>query len=293
MTETGQWYKISFRLSGSLHVGSGRWGFVLPCRPYVPGWTLWGALVVLLKKTGRWPGGYGEIGRAVNERCWLGHFFLEMNQDNRTYRHLPAVDRNKGGKTVFAWRDNDENPVDTLSSPTFFRHGVVRSNEQNQDSLGRLFLTESVQARQDASYRLRGIIFYDGINNEPPFHVKDRLHIGGNRQVSGAEITCLTVEPLDDSDKNEEERNNLLRFQHLRCDPANSSLALTGELERIVLRRTRSANGEKSDGFGQHFVDWGIHLAPGWQEALEHQYKPTFDKNGEFRHGTVQPKWSI
>ncbi|RWX48178.1 hypothetical protein H206_05298 [Candidatus Electrothrix aarhusensis] len=39
MTETGQWYKISFRLSGSLHVGSGRWGFVLPCRPYVPGWT--------------------------------------------------------------------------------------------------------------------------------------------------------------------------------------------------------------------------------------------------------------
>jgi hypothetical protein len=34
------WQQVSFRLSGSLFVGSGKWGFVLPCRPYLPGWTL-------------------------------------------------------------------------------------------------------------------------------------------------------------------------------------------------------------------------------------------------------------
>ncbi|MCI5168779.1 MAG: hypothetical protein D3903_22480 [Candidatus Electrothrix sp. GM3_4] len=120
MTEHGQWYKVTFSLSGSLHVGSGRWGFVLPCRPYVPGWTLWGALVVLLKKTGRWPGGYGEIGRAVNEHCWLGHFFLEMNKDNRTYRYLPVVDRNQGGKTVFTWRRWPEKKGDHPYHPSLF-----------------------------------------------------------------------------------------------------------------------------------------------------------------------------
>lgn len=150
MTEHGQWYKVTFTLSGSLHVGSGRWGFVLPCRPYVPGWTLWGALVVHLKKTGRWPGGYGEIGQAVNEHCWLGHLFLETDMGDNTYRYLPAVDWNKRGKTMFAWRDNLDQPADHLHPPTLFRHGVVRSHEQDQDSLGRLFLTESVQARQKA-----------------------------------------------------------------------------------------------------------------------------------------------
>ena len=246
MTEHGQWYKVTFTLSGSLHVGSGRWGFVLPCRPYVPGWTLWGALVVLLKKTERWPGGYGEIGQAVNKHCWLGHLFLETDMDGDTYRYLPAVDQDKGGKTVFAWRDNLDQPADHLHPPTLFRHGVVRSHEQDQNSLGRLFLTESVQVRQKPPYRLSGIFYYDRAENKPLFQIKDHLHIGGNRQVSGAEITCRTVQPLTDNDKNEVEKNNLLHLQHLRCDPANSSLALTGELERIVLRRTRSACGNIS-----------------------------------------------
>lgn len=96
------------------------------------------------------------------------------------------------------------------------------------------------------------------------------------------------MQTLDDNDENEVEKNNLLHLQHLRCDPANSSLALTGELERIVLRRTRSANGEKTSRFGQHFVDWGIHLAPGWEGPREQRYKPILDKKRESRHGTVQ-----
>ncbi|MCI5137481.1 MAG: hypothetical protein D3922_03490 [Candidatus Electrothrix sp. AR1] len=279
---------MTFTLSGSLHVGSGRWGFVLPCRPYVPGWTLWGALVVLLKKTGRWSGGYGEIGQAVNEHCWLGHLFLETEMGDDTYRYLPAVDQDKGGKTMFAWRDNLGQPTDLLLPPTLFRHGVVRSHEQDQNSLGRLFLTESVQARQDAPYRLSGIFRYDGAKKDLPFQERDRLRIGGNRQVSGAEITCRTVQTLDDNDENEVEKNNLLHLQHLRFDPTNRSPTLTGELERIVLRRTRSACGDTSKGFGQHFLDWGNHLAPGWQGLREQRYKPILDKKGESRHGTVQ-----
>ncbi len=286
MTEHGQWYKVTFTLSGNLHVGSGRWGFVLPCRSYVPGWTLWGALVVLLKKTGRWSGEYGEIGQAVNEHCWLGHLFLETNLGGETYRYLPAINTNRSGKTMFAWRDNLGEPADHLLPPTLFRHGVVRSHEQNQDSLGRLFLTESVQARQDAFYRLSGIFRYDGAKKDLPFQERDRLCIGGNRQISGAEITCRTVQALDDSDENKVEKNNLLHLQHLRCDPTNSSL--TGELERIVLRRTRSADGERSEGFGQHFVDWGIHLVPGWDGPEVREYRPVKRDTEEFRHGTVE-----
>ncbi|RWX48177.1 hypothetical protein H206_05297 [Candidatus Electrothrix aarhusensis] len=68
---------------------------------------LWGALVVLLKKTGRWgESGYAELGRAVNKRCWLGHLFLETDMSDDTYRYLSAVDRDKGGETEFAWRDS-------------------------------------------------------------------------------------------------------------------------------------------------------------------------------------------
>ena len=293
MTECGQWYQVTFCLSGSLHVGSGRWGFVLPCRPYVPGWTLWGALIVLLKKTGRWgENGYAELGRAVNTHCWLGHLFLEADAGDdtyrSTYRYLPVIDRTRRGKTKFSWQNNDDDSVAHLSPPTLFRHGVVRSHEQNQDSLGRLFLTESVQAQPKALYRLSGIFSYDGEEKDLPFREKDRLQIGGNRQVSGAEITCQTVQALDDNDENEVERNNLLNLQHLRCDPTNSSLALTGELERVILRRTRSACGNESNGFGQHFLDWGYHLAPGWQGPREQGYHPIFDNQEGFRHGTVQ-----
>jgi hypothetical protein len=274
------WHKVSFRLTGSLFVGSGRWGFVLPCRPYVPGWTLWGALVVFLKKSGRWQGvDYGEIGHRLNQECWLGHLFLTQREDNCTYCYLPAIEPEQGGKTVFAWRGSLEEPVDCLPPPTFFRHGTARSREQGEESLGRLFLTEIVQPR---NYKLTGIFRYDSAPDEL-LHPGDALRVGGNRQVSGAEIVCETVESCP-----EELRKQFLRRQHLYCNPADNELALSGELERIVLRRTRTEDGTYSGGVGQHHVDWGCHLAPGWEEQEKHSYQPV-KKNGCSRHGTVEP----
>ncbi|WPD24668.1 MAG: hypothetical protein Q3M24_13360 [Candidatus Electrothrix aestuarii] len=287
MTEKGQWYHVSFLLSGSLHVGSGRWGFILPCRPYVPGWTLWGALVVLLKKTGRWPGQLGEIGCAVNQYCWLGHLFLEAGGAQTTYRYLPVMNQMQGGKNIFTWRDISGTSVDHLPPPTLFRHGVVRSHEQGQNSLGRLFLTESVQGRQGISYQLSGIFFYNGDKDKLPFQQEDRLLLGGNRQVNGAEIICSSVSPLGDN-KALTLPKGYSKQHHLRPELSEGNLALTGELERIVMRRTRSACGKKSNGFGQHFLDWGIHLAPGWHSSNQQDHQPLFDKQDAFRHGTIQ-----
>jgi len=280
MSERGQWYRVSFRLSGSLFVGSGRWGFVLPCRPYVPGWTLWGAFVVLLKKSGRWrPGDYGKIGQRLNQECWLGHLFLQQ-EDGSLY--LPKIDQNQGGKTVFAWCGGKDIVPADCQSPTLFRHGTVRNQEQGQDSLGRLFLTETVQPR---NYKLTGIFRYDGPLEEL-LQLGDVLRIGGNRQVSGAEIICEAVEPCD-----KEQRKQFLRRQHLRCNnPADNTLALSGELERIVLRRTRKDDGAPSGGFGQHFADWGCHLAPGWKGPDGQEYQLGKDADDDsFRHGTVEP----
>ena len=274
------WQQVSFRLSGSLFVGSGKWGFVLPCRPYLPGWTLWGAFVVLLKKSGRWSGCYGEIGQRLNQKCWLGHLFLQQ-EDGSLY--LPAIDPKQGGKTVFDWRDRN-NQVAAGLPPTLFRHGTVRSREQGQESLGRLFLTETVQPRK---YRLTGILCCDSPPDEL-LHPGDALRVGGNRQVSGAEIVCETVASCS-----EEMRRKFLRYQHLCCNPADNASALNGELERIVLRRTRTENGSRADsngrsGFGQHHVDWGLHLAPGWDGPEGQAYQPAKDKQNSFRHGTVE-----
>ena len=274
MSERGHWYQVSFRLSGSLFVGSGRWGFVLPCRPYVPGWTLWGALVVLLKKSERWrQADYGEIGQRLNKQCWLGHLFLEQKDGSQ---YLPKIDRNQGSKTVFDWRGGKAG-----KSPTLFRHGTVRSSqEQGQDSLDRLFLTETVQPR---NYKLTGIFRYDGALDEL-LQLGDVLRIGGNRQVSGAEIVCEAVAPCLD-----EQRRTFLKYQHLRChNPADNTLALSGELERIVLRRTRKEDGADAGGFGQHFADWDFHLAPGWEGLEAQELSPVkYADDGSFRHGTV------
>uniref|UniRef100_UPI0040571CEA hypothetical protein n=1 Tax=Candidatus Electrothrix sp. TaxID=2170559 RepID=UPI0040571CEA len=293
MTKRGHWQQVTFRLSGSLHVGSGRWGFVQPCRPYLPGWTLWGALTVLLKKQDRWSGGYGAIGQRLNAEYWLGHFFLTSKEGSETYSYLPALDQNQGGKTVFTWRNSLEGAADHLAPPTLFRHGTVRSRNQGQDSLGRLFLTETAQARQVEPYRLVGIIGYDDATDDLAELLKpgDTLRIGGNRQVGGAEITCEGVQPCP-----EEQRQQFLRRQHLRCNPTDNaapdSSALSGELERIVLRRTRNPEkGGNNDfrGFGQHHVDWGCHLAPGWEGPEEQVYQPARDERYGFRHGTVEP----
>ncbi len=117
----------------------------------------------------------------------------------------------------------------------------------------------------------------------------DALRVGGNRQVSGAEIVCEAVEPCPD-----ELRQQFLLLQHLRCNPADNAAALSGELERIVLRRTRTEDGWRSDnsgrsGFGQHHVDWGCHLAPGWNGLKEQDCQPVQAEDGSFRHGTVEP----
>jgi len=282
MSERGHWHQVSFRLSGSLFVGSYRWGFVLPCRHYLPGWTLWGALTVLLHKSGRWQGGYGAIGQRLNQECWLGHLFLQQEDGSR---YLPAIDPQQGGKTVFDWRGGGKTVAHP--HPTRFRHGTVRSREQEPESLGRLFLTETVQPR---NYRLTGIFRHDGPVDKLLLP-GDALRVGGNRQVSGAEIVCEAVQPCP-----EELRRQFLLLQHLRCNPADNRLALSGELERIVLRRTRTQDGSRSDnsgrsGFGQHHVDWGCHLAPGWNglEAENQECQPVQEAGGGFRHGTVEP----
>ena len=106
--------------------------------------------------------------------------------------------------------------------------------------------------------------------------------------MSGAEIICPDVRLLDDTEQDTTERRSFLRLQHLRCDPTENSLPLAGDLERIVLRRTRSADGKKSKGFGQHFEDWGCHLAPGWDGPTGPEYAPVRDSAEGFRHGTVQ-----
>jgi hypothetical protein len=154
----------------------------------------------------------------------------------------------------------------------------VRSS-QGQDSLGRLFLTETVQPR---NYKLTGILYYDS-PLEKLLQSGDVLRIGGNRQVSGAEIICEAVEPCS-----EEQRRIFLNYQHLRChNPADNMLALSGELERVVLRRTRNDDGAHAGGFGQHFVDWGFHLAPGWEDRKGKEYQLIKDADSNFRHGTV------
>ena len=43
-----------------------------------------------------------------------------------------------------------------------------------------------------------------------------------------------------------------------------------------------------SEGFGQHFLDWGNHLAPGWKGRERRRYHPFFEEKGGFLHGTVQ-----
>ncbi|MCI5144575.1 MAG: hypothetical protein D3923_03395 [Candidatus Electrothrix sp. AR3] len=276
-----EWYQVRFRLTGNLHVGSGRWGFVLPCRPYLPGWTLWGALVVLLKQNGRWPGGYGELGRAVNEQCWLGHLFLEHGDGSR---YLPSIAQARGGKTVFTWWQQEDGKSVAHPAPTLFRHGVVRSSEQDQESLGRLFLTENVQNHTNGPYQLVGIFRFAGREKDLPLEQGDCLRVGGNRQVSGAEITCLAVEPIPAPLGND----TFLGYQHLCCEPANNNLSLSGEVERIVLRRTRNTDGEKSEGFGQHFIDWGSHLVPGWEAYGKIKYAPNYDEKNGFCHGTLR-----
>ena len=280
------WYRITFQLAGNLHVGSGRWGFVLPARPYLPGWTLWGALTVFLKQSGRWQGDWGEIGNRLNEECWLGHFFLKAAGTAGASCYLPAIQQ---GGAIRYCRQNGKQKKEINTDlpelrPMVFRHGVTRSSSGSTDDLGRLFLHEMVRFDRNNPFQLQGLIFWKGTNGAKfPLAKGDILRVGGNRQVSGAEILCQTIlswKPKKD-----------LARHHLQFADNLPGCQATGNLERIVLRRTRDTSKEDNKGrfrgFGQHFVDWGDHLAPGWEMAGAGALEPVFGSDG-YRHGTVR-----
>lgn len=276
------WYRITFKLAGNLHVGSGRWGFVLPARPYLPGWTLWGALTAYLKLNGRWQGDWGEIGNRLNEACWLGHFFLLVPGPDGILSYLPAM---QPGRAVrYCWQNEKQEKeinTDLLElRPMVFRHGVTRSPSDSVDNLDRLFLHEMVRFDRNRPFRLQGLLYWQGsVDGEFPLAEGDILRVGGNRQVSGAEIICEKVSVW--------KPKKYLARHHLQCFEDVPS-QVNGVLERIVLRRTRNTDG-KFKGFGQHFVDWGDHLAPGWEMGGAGELEPVFDVDG-FRHGTVRLK---
>lgn len=276
------WYLVTFQLNGNLHVGSGRWGFVLPSRPYLPGWTLWGALTVLLKQTGRWDGKWAEVGNQLSKECWLGHFFLTV-RPKPLFSYLPALKPDDGGRIHYAWElENEQEDTGTPAAlPMVFRHGVTRANSGSADNLGRLFLHEMVRFDRTRPYNLRGLLYWKGEKQKRfPLEKGDVLRVGGNRQVSGGAIVCKEISRW-------KLKPRLLVRHHLQYVDGLEAL---GELERIVMRRTRPAAGEAGKdfkGFGQYVVDWGEHLVPGWETRGTRDLEPVW-YDTEYRHGTVR-----
>jgi hypothetical protein len=275
----GKWLRVRFRLLGNLHVGLSRWGYVRSGRPYLPGWTLWGALTNFFKRQGRMPGSFTEVGNRLNESCWLGHLYLQAEKDEQRITFLPGLDE-RSGRIDFQWRKLDAagiagSPVDE-KSPMTFNPGVVRSTKGGADSQGQLFLTEMIWGKWRSSLWLVGNI---GLADDQtiPLQVGDRLVVGGKRQTSGAEIILETMDENQDTP--------------LVLDPCHLALegqpGIKGVLERIVMRRTKEGKG-----FGRHFVDWGIHLTPGWSPfpLPDRTLDPVWvSEQSEFRHGIMMP----
>jgi len=259
----------------------------LPGRPYLPGWTLWGALTVFLKRSGRWSGDWGELGSQLNEKCWLGHFCLIANGGDGEYGFLPS--RQADGAIRYCWQKKKTGQSAAVNQPDMhpmaFRHGVTRLSSGSADNLGRLFLHEIVRFDPNRPFRLQGLLYWQaGKNTKFPLVKGDILKIGGNRQVSGAEISCERIASWKPGSR--------LARHHLLCLEGDRSHP-SGNLERIVLRRTRAADGKKNGsfkGFGQHFVDWGDHLAPGWQLDELPCLEPVYSDDDGYRHGTVRLK---
>ncbi len=274
-----KWLRVRFRLLGHLHVGLSRWGYVRSGRPYLPGWTLWGALTNFFKRQGRLPGSFTAVGDRLNSSCWLGHCYLQTQKDEQLIAFLPALDETSGS-VVYDWRKlNDGGITGDLvggESPMVFTAGAVRSTRGDAGSRGRLFLTEMIWGKWLSPLWLVGNI---GLlaDQDLPLVVGDRLVIGGNRLTTGAEII---LESRDEK-----------RGQPLVLDPCHlahrGQPGTKGILERVVMRRTR-----EGESFGRHFVDWGSCLAPGWSpfppsaSALDPVWIPGL---GEFRHGIMMP----
>ncbi len=270
-----RWFRLRFRLTGSLHVGSGRWGYVRRGRPYLPGWTLWGALTNLSKRNGKITGmdTFTKVGQYLDHNFWLGHLtLLQAIDGNREIRYLPTQDA-ASGKTVFQWLNNDNKPVSDCKPPLAFRAGVVRGRPDN-DPLGRHFITEAIGSSELNPYHLGGW-YLSNNGHQLPLEIGDRLPVGGNRQTSGAVITLVAHEDSGEP--------NLGLCSHYRLD-CKSLMTVSGAVERIVMRRTK-----EEEGFGRCYLDWGLHAAPGWQFADGVKKLSPVKVKTFFFHGTVHP----
>lgn len=269
------WFRIRFRLSGNLHVGSGRWGYVRSGRPYLPGWTLWGALTNFCKRNGKINGqnSFTGVGNYLDRNFWLGHLSLVKTlDDGKDAAYLPVLDQ-ASGRTIFCWQTDNR-----LEAPLRFRPGVVRGRQDN-DPRGRHFLTETIGSGWLKPYHLEGW-YLSEINEKLPIDSGDWMPVGGNRQTSGAIIT-LVEHVCDNTPKD----SDLRRCSHYRLE-SDSPPPVTGTVERVVMRRTKEGKG-----FGHCVIDWGPHAAPGWQFSGKNvelsPVKKVKDGNDIYYHGTV------
>jgi hypothetical protein len=277
------WLKLRFRLLGDMHVGERKWGYVRSGRAYVPGWTIWGALTNFLKRKGRIPGSFERVGNWLNENFWFSHLTLTAdikikdNDEPVQAAFLPVEAR--GGDTVFQWvrrGDRSQLPVNkSTPRPMSYRHGVVRQPSPLAGTMGNLFLTEALSGPRLRPFYLEGFA-WAAEGAELRLETGDAIAIGGNRTSSNAVLKFECIEPRNETTKN-------LVLSHLKY---LGEKAFAGNLERIVLRRTKE---NSSGGFGENIVDWGLHLEPGW-EALNKpmpQTSPGRERDG-WRHGTVE-----
>ena len=275
-----KWYRLRFRLMGNFHVGQRKWGYVRSSRSYLPGWTLWGALTAFLVQSGRTKD-YHETGVLLHKSFWFSHLFLTCptSSNNELSSYLPFYDE-ACGTTSYCWQ-NENNKLgkkpDIPVHPSL-QPGIVRTSGTDFSSQGNLFLTETISAGMSTGLCFEGWVGV--LENKPfPLQKNDGLLIGGNRSTNGCELFFDKIEASDSPPPHAR--------CHLSLPPDNCNLNTQGDMEKIVLRRTRDRNG-KRHGFGGCFEDWGLNLAPGWQmEQTDLEITPKIDTDGWLYHGVV------
>lgn len=274
-----KWYRLCFRVIGNFHVGSRKWGYVRSGRPYLPGWTFWGALTAFLVQSGR-KKDYHDTGYRLHTEFWFSHFFFRAKTagESSSFYYLPCFDQNRG-LTSYCWQNLEgRSPATDIPIRPALRPGIVRTGGRETSPLGNLFLTETINAGLGSELWLEGRVAADA-NMDIPLWPGDALLIGGNRSSNGCELI------FENCRQDNEPRPDLCHLSMSAAGPCDTGL-VRGELERVVLRRTRNRQGADC-GFGGHFEDWDVCLAPGWagEDTGKIAVRPCRDRDQWYYHG--------